>query len=870
MSNDPYKPYSQSDPEPRRRRSDRAGRQTSPYQPPVQQPQRPVYQPDDERAPLPLNGRGSLPPRREVPVAYDYERRPPQDVEPYEDDYEVPALWPRMLALLLVLLLAVAAALYFLVPKDTSGIMGTLRGGVASVVDGALSLVGIKEEAPPKLIKFETPLTASQTGVKTVFTFTVDSPVESVRIMDEQGMEVKGAVSAIDVENTVWTLTTVFDQPMSSVLRAGMLRDNVWYNSDKTIAFSAQTPAPEPTPSPVPQPVFVPSPAFTLTPLDDVSPDPFTLAPTETFQPLALVTLAPTPVSTTAPTAAAALLVTGVPTDIAAVMTAEPTSPPETPATQEPLQEMTAAPQDTPEPVPANSPMPLLTLTAAEKQAAKAMGVTDTVYQKGKKLTALTRTEPLAMPGPDEYVYYEGGVFTFRGDSFRRNAAFGTADLPLKQLSVLWKAPLGSLRTADDTLYGVGWTGQPAIVKWAKEVREMMNLNDEKKAVSVLKEVIVAAQDGKVYFFDLNDGLPTRDPISVGYPLKGSVSVDTMGRPMIGFGQAISKMPGGKTGAIGYYLYGLIDQKELFFINGRQTKTQIQYSTNGAFDGTALFERNTDSLVLAGENGLLYTLKLNTVFDFLDQKTIDVSPEITYLKSKADQENMSVASEASVAMYGKYAFMADRRGILKAVDTDTMTTVWAFDTGDNTDATPALGFDEDGSLGLYTGTTVFSRTRKAGTAYIRRIDALTGEEVWKYGIAAKYNEDERGGVKASPVIGEQAISGLVIFTVNLTGDGEKATIVALDRKTGAEVWKRELENKAISSPVAVYDRDGQAYLIQADERGILSLMDAGTGSVLHTLDIGGRIDGSPAVYNDVLVIGATGKDNNFLYGIRLE
>ena len=869
MSNDPYKPYSQSNPEPRRRRADRGSRQTSPYQPPVQQPQRPVYQPDDERAPLPLNGRGSLPPLREVPAAYDYERHPPQDVEPYEDDYEAPALWPKMLALLLVLLLAIAAALYFLVPKDTSGIMGTLRGGVAGVVDGALALVGIKEEAPPKLIKFETPLTQSRTGVKTVFTFTVDSPIEGVRIMDEQSMEVKGAVSAIDVENTVWTLTTVFDQPMSSILRAGMLRDNVWYNSDKTIAFSAEQPTPEPTFSPVPQPVFVPSLTFTPVPLGDASADPFMLTRTETPQPLALVTPSATPAPTQAPTAAAALIVTGAPASDIIIQTAEPLTLPEMPVTQEPLQETTEAPQETNVPAPAYSPIPLLTLTAAEKQAAKAMGITDTVYQKGKKLTELTRTEPLNMPGPDEYVYYDGGVFTFRGDSFRRNAAFGTADMPLKQLSVLWKAPLGSIRTADDTLYGVGWTGQPAIVKWAKEVREMMNLNDEKKAVSVLKEVIVAAQDGKVYFFDLNDGLPTRDPISVGYPLKGSVSVDTMGRPMIGFGQAISKMPG-KTGAIGYYLYGLIDQKELFFINGRQTKTQSQYSTNGAFDGTALFERNTDSLVLAGENGLLYTLKLNTAFDFLDKKTIDISPEITYLKSKADQENMSVASEASVAMYGKYAFMADRRGILKAVDTDTMTTVWAFDTGDNTDATPALGFDEDGSLGLYTGTTVFTRTRKAATAYIRRIDALTGAEVWKYEIAAKFNEDERGGVKASPVVGEKGISGLVIFTVNLTGDGEKATIVALDRKTGAEVWKRELDNKAISSPVAVYDQAGQAYLIQADEQGILSLMDARTGSVLHTLDIGGKIDGSPAVYNDMLVIAATGKDNNNLYGIRLE
>jgi hypothetical protein len=295
----------------------------------------------------------------------------------------------------------------------------------------------------------------------------------------------------------------------------------------------------------------------------------FTDIPAQTQRPLELVTQTAVPAPTAVLTSAPELPVNEAPVDNLVLPEpgfADETLPPEdfagpdTALTPQPLTDPTQEPQVTPLPEPSNSPVPAMTLTAAEDQAPKKMGITDTVYQKGRKVTELVRTEPLNMPGPDEYVYYDGGVFTFRGDSFRRNAAFGTAQLPLRQLSVLWKAPLGSLRTAEGTLYGVGWTGQPAIVKWAKEVREMMNLNDEKKAVSVLKEVIVAAQDGKVYFFDLNDGLPTRDPISLGYPLKGSVSVDTMGRPMIGFGQAISKMPG-KTGPIGYYLYGLIDQK---------------------------------------------------------------------------------------------------------------------------------------------------------------------------------------------------------------------------------------------------------------------------------------------------------------------
>ncbi len=460
-------------------------------------------------------------------------------------------------------------------------------------------------------------------------------------------------------------------------------------------------------------------------------------------------------------------------------------------------------------------------------------------------------------------------MFTFRGDAFRQNAAFGTAPLNLKQLTVQWQTELGSLRTGDSgTLYGMGWTGQPAIVKWSVEVRDMMNLTEEKKGVKALKEVIAAGQDGKVYFVDLNDGGKTREPIDVGYPLKGSVAVDTQGRPIIAFGQGISKLPS-KTGPIGFHIYNLIDQKELMFLNGRRTDKQKQYSTNGAFDGTALFDLNTDTMVVAGENGLLYTLKLNTVFDYLDKKTITVDPQVIYLRSKAGKQNdPTVSMESSVAMYGPYAYVADRQGILRCVDTTSMQTVWAFDTRDNTDATVALDFDANGSLGLYTGTTVFTRLRRDKNAVIRRLDALTGEQVWEHKVEAAYNKEERSGVKASPVIGQKSIGHLVFFTVNETPEG--ATLLAMDKGSGAVAWQMPIAGGAISSPVAVYDQGGQAVIIQAGLDGKVYMFDGLTGQIHNTLDLGGRIESSPAVYNDMLVIATSSRDNHNLYGIRIE
>ena len=914
-----------------------------------------AYQPD-ETAPLPLGSETRvvpvapqpLPQRPQASANYDYDRlsataanRYVEDEE-YDDD-DAPRLWPKLLALALGLLLILSAGLYFLVPVNTDGILGTVRGGLDKVVEGAKGLLGLAEEKNPTLIKFETPDAVGEMGVRTVFTFTADMPVDSVRMVDEVGSEVIGQLARIDPQGTVWTLSVVFDEPFNGTFRGDLLVGNTWYQGNKLIQFMTAVvtpvPSPEPAITPVPtaEPSFQPSfepftePAARVTeaPLVIAAADLFAQTemagdpddggfivgdPVDTFtddglgleepadEPAVEPAGSPEPfvVARTTPQAqAAAVQATGEPAmpDETAQTTQEPVladtadanewddiaetaqAPVDTAGDAAAQSEWDEVPPEAQQTADASQPavdtaaasMPKLSMEPDESALPSVLKIRDDVYEKAKKVSELERALSLDMPGPGSYVSYDGGVFTFRGDAFRGNAAFGTADMPLQQMSILWKAPLGSLRTGDGTLWGLGWTSQPAIVKWSVELRQMMNIAEAKKDVKALKEVIVGGQDGKVYFFDLNDGVATREPIDIKYPLKGSVSLDTQGRPMLAVGQGVSKMPGGKTGPIGLHVYGLIDQQELMFLNGRKTKQQTQYSTNGAFDGTALFDRNTDTMIVAGENGLLYTVALNTAFDYVDQYTIKVNPAITYLKSKAGGQNdMSVSNEASVAMYGKYAFMADRQGIIKAVDTDSMKTQWAFDAGDNTDATPALGFDEDGSLGLYTGTTVFSRTRKAGIASIRRLDAMSGREVWKKEVEASYSDDERAGVKASPVVGENRLSDLVIFTVNRTNGGKDATVYALNKQTGDEAWSFPLNNPTVSSPVAVYTSGGDGYIIQADEKGVLYLLNGLTGEQLHTLELGAAVDASPAVYNDVLVIGSSEKDNSYLYGIRLE
>jgi hypothetical protein len=364
----------------------------------------------------------------------------------------------------------------------------------------------------------------------------------------------------------------------------------------------------------------------------------------------------------------------------------------------------------------------------------------------------------------------------------------------------------------------------------------------------------------------------------VGFPLKGSVAVDSFCRPLLAVGQGISKLPS-KTGSIGLHLYSLVDGKEAYFLNGRKSDTQVQYNTNGAFDGTALFlkdQRKMDALVVAGENGLLYTLDLNADFKYSnsqnpDQKLVmDIKPTVTTLRTKAaNEKEASVGVESSVAMYDKYIYMADTYGVIRCVDSDSMKTVWAVDGGDNIDAALALDMDGTSGVSLYTGNTAYSRLGSKKDVSIFRLNALTGETMWTYNIKCDYDKNQLSGCKASPVIGEHNIADLVIFTVNkVSGGGSK--ILALSKQNGSLIWEHALKDEAISSPVAVYDEHGDAWIIQGDEGGNLTMLNARTGSVRASLNLGGAIEGSPAVYRNYLVVGTCSKDNAYMYGIKIE
>ena len=560
----------------------------------------------------------------------------------------------------------------------------------------------------------------------------------------------------------------------------------------------------------------------------------------------------------------------------------EETGEPEEEATETPAP--TETPEPTPEPTATPEPTPTPALTAeADENADPGLIATIVVYNGSKKVKEYNRAakEVIRMPAGWDYIRkVQMGVLTFRGNAFRTNGAVGTVE-SANSLQQIWEVKTGSVRGSSQTYYGTEWTGQPAIVQWSRQVREheQSNIDESKKTVKSLKEVIIASADGNIRFLDLEDGNMTRNSIKLGYPMRGTPSVHPGGFPYMNVGQYARKMKV-KTGKIGLRQYNLYTQKELALVDGLDGTMHRAYNDAGSFETSALIDRTSDCVVTAGTNGMLYLINLNSEFDYLVGSYKSKPSTIVMISKTKGQKNARTAIESSIAMYDKYVYYADMDGILRCVDTDRLAPVWAVNTGDAVMAAVALDMPSDGQLDLYTANMLVNR--KKGSAQIRRYDALSGKEIWCTEIGAV--KDTKGktdsGCKASPVIGENKLKGLVYFTVtglnddgrvklNVSG-GTKAALVALEKETGKIVWAYGLSDRSVSSPIAVYDSDGNGRIIQCAWDGSVTMVDGLTGKLAAQITVDGNIEASPAAYNNIMVVGTTGKDTEHIYGIRIQ
>lgn len=136
------------------------------------------------------------------------------------------------------------------------------------------------------------------------------------------------------------------------------------------------------------------------------------------------------------------------------------------------------------------------------------------------------------------------GIISFRGNNFRDNPVFGTADFTKNKLKSTWTYQTGKLTSQGKTWTGSGWTGQPLVVKWPKATKQVMNMYSWAKEDDSLVEVIYACLDGHIYFLDMKTGKQTRDTLNIGYTFKGAGALDPRGYPIMYVGSGYNSSKG--------------------------------------------------------------------------------------------------------------------------------------------------------------------------------------------------------------------------------------------------------------------------------------------------------------------------------------
>lgn len=453
---------------------------------------------------------------------------------------------------------------------------------------------------------------------------------------------------------------------------------------------------------------------------------------------------------------------------------------------------------------------------------------------------------------PDRYTELEG-IVTFRGDNFRSGAAYGTASVSSKTLTKAWSKSTSGLSDSDGIYWsGSGWTGQPLIVKWPEATRKNISaMYDWAREKEGLVEVIYATLDGHVYFYELTSGEYTRDPLNLGFNYKGAGALDPRGYPILYVGSGVDSVNGRSRVKV----VNLIDNSVMFEFGHNET-----FANRGwhMFDSSPLVSAETDQLIYPGENGILYIIHLNTKYNEQTGE-LSVDPDnIVKWKYNGVRSGSRywLGVESSAAIINNYIFLADNGGNLMCLDLNTLKLVWVQDVLDDTNCSPVVDV-EDGHPYIYISTSFHYGWRSYSTAEIPifKIDAETGEIVWRTDYTCYTVQDLSGGVQGTIAVGKNKLSDMIFVPIARTPGASSGTLAALKKDTGEVVWEKETSMYSWSSPVDFYDADGNGYLLYCNSGFNMFLIDGKTGEQLDYMNLGGNIEASPAMYGNYAVVG---------------
>jgi outer membrane protein assembly factor BamB len=458
--------------------------------------------------------------------------------------------------------------------------------------------------------------------------------------------------------------------------------------------------------------------------------------------------------------------------------------------------------------------------------------------------TTAPPTEPVPTEDPPPTGLHGGphgsvsGLLMFRGNPTRN--WYGRGPVPAAP-EVAWRYPEDRKLCSTSVVggeerqwCGTGWTGQPAV--WVRP--------------DGVTELVVGTYDRAVHFLDVATGQPTRPPFPTGDLIKGSVTLDPDGYPLLYFGSRDNK----------YRIVALDRDRptELWALLPHPRGVW-----NNDWDGNGVIV--DDVLYEGGEDSWFRAVLLNRGYGADGLVTVD--PVVLAEAPGFDDEllaavgDRNVSIESSPLVLGDVVYVVNSGGLVSGFDvsrirTGEMPRVFRFWLGDDADAT--LVADADGAIyAAIEYERKLPRSREVGQ--LVKLDPTRPDDPFVWGVSVPprpVGGDGNGGIWATP-----AVYGDFLYVTTHPGD-----LLVVDRMSGAVVHEERVGYHEWSSPVVV-DDTLVVGLCEAGRLRAYSLADPAAPRALWDAPVptGSCIESTPAVWDGGIYVGSR---DGWVYGFR--
>jgi outer membrane protein assembly factor BamB len=420
------------------------------------------------------------------------------------------------------------------------------------------------------------------------------------------------------------------------------------------------------------------------------------------------------------------------------------------------------------------------------------------------------------------------GMTMFRGNPTR--TFHGSGPVP-DSPTVAWRYPdaqmcSSSSEGGESRIWcGMGWTGQPAV--WERP--------------DGVTELIFGAYDAAVHFVDAATGSDLRPEFQTGDIIKGSVTLDPDGYPLLYFGSRDNKL---RILALDREEPTLLWSMDASEVNGIWND---DWDSNPAIVDDVMYE--------GGENGWFFAIELNRGYDA--EGKVVVEPEKLVQMPGYNDELLSISGrnvsiESSVLVFDRRVYFSNSGGRIVGLDVSDVLegeapTVFDYYAGGDIDATMVA--DEDGMLYVsieHEPSQMGSaeRARNLEVGQLVKLDPYTDGDPRIWGVDLTSGDSDAGSW-ATPAVHD----GVVYLNTH------QGSLIAVDAADGRLLWQDQTGFHSWSSPAVV---DGMLVVAtcMGDVRAY-SLADPSAPVLEWSLNLGGAcLESTPVVWKGSIYLGS--------------